>query len=99
MLTVWSPCYMHICNFSYFPFGLEGRILVPIEAVPCHCLRFAFRNPNEHLLVCENFELISPKSNNSFRFNINFSNLSNTNISLKHFSINKSSHHKIHNSQ
>ena len=41
-LTICSLCIMSVCNFSYFPFGFEGRIWVLITPVPGHCFIFTF---------------------------------------------------------
>ena len=41
-LTICSLCILTICNFSYFPFGFEGGILLLIVPVPGHCILVTF---------------------------------------------------------
>ena len=41
-LTPCSLCMMSICNYSYLPFGFEGKISVLIALVTSHCLLVAF---------------------------------------------------------
>ena len=41
-LTIWSPCDLSICNFSYFPFWFRGLDIGLILSVPAYCLSIFF---------------------------------------------------------